>query len=115
MLCYFQISNVQNKFTKLSNIYRLGSDPEKLFPYTMMLDHMNKFARYGLILASTTSPVLLSPAGIRSNLDWDEMAENFMRSQEIPANLYKLTDEATIKLNKHFRDVAVDMIRLKYL
>lgn len=72
---------------------------------------MKKFARFGILLASATVPI----AGIRSNLNWNEMSENFMQSQELPTNLYKLFDELIVKLNKKFQDVVIDMIRLEYI
>lgn len=81
----------------------------------MMLEHMKKFAGFGLILASVTVPIIMSPAGIRSNLDWEGMSDSFMQSQKLPENLYKLSDISLEKLKKHIRDVADDMIRLEYM
>lgn len=81
----------------------------------MMLDHIKKFAGLGLIMASTIFPIMFSTNDARANLDWDEMAENFMRCQEIPTNLYNVSDESLVKLNNRIRDMVIDMIRLEYI
>lgn len=42
---------------------RLGSDPDKLFSYEMMLEEFRKFGRFGLIIASAALPVTLKDNG----------------------------------------------------
>lgn len=80
-----------------------------------MLGHLRKFARFGLILASMAVPTLISDVGNVSNLNWDELSENFMQSQKIPTNLYLHSDALIEKYNKRMRDIVIDLIRLEYV
>ena len=95
--------------------FRLGSDPENLFSFAMMQKHLQKFARLGLILTSVTVPILTSNAANTSNMNWDDMCDNFMQNQQIPSNIYTDSVESIEKFNKRMRDIVIDMIRLEYI
>lgn len=113
-------SSTQNQLTKISihfilAIFRLGSDPDELFPYTMMLEHLHKFGRLGLSLASITVPILISDADHMSNLNWDELSDDFMRNQKLSTNMFIHSDALIEKYNKRMRDIVIDMIRFEYI
>lgn len=94
---------------------RLGSDPDELFPFTMMLDHLHKFGRLGLSLASITVPILITDADNMSNLNWDELSDDFMQSQKLSTNIFIQSDTSIEKYNKRMRDIVIDMIRFEYI
>ncbi|XP_055296842.1 uncharacterized protein LOC129565714 [Sitodiplosis mosellana] len=50
-------------------IRRLGSEPEKLFPYALMLEHFRKFAKFGLFMGVMCLPLLKSEKGNAIDLD----------------------------------------------
>lgn len=91
----------------------MGSDPEKLFPYNLMLEHFRKFARYGLILATVILPVITSER--EYGIDLDEIANNAeSRSEEDFAYLF-ISERSRRNLNKRLRDIVVDMVRWEYI
>lgn len=82
----------------------------------MMLAHLRKFARLGLILATAILPMTVADATQVSNLDLETMSEEFMENQEIPTDTYFQADTPIAeKYNKRMRDVIIDMIRLEYI
>lgn len=83
--------------------YRLGSDPEELFPYPALLEQLKKFGKFGLISASILLPILLSQNCIHIN----EMADEIKKSD---SETYT-ADTAKRRL----LEVVVDMIRLGYI
>lgn len=80
-----------------------------------MLEHFQKFGRFGLILASITVPLLISDTDNVSSLNWDELSENFMKKQEVPTNMYMHSDTSIEKYNKRMRDIVIDLIDLEYI
>lgn len=96
--------------------FRLGSDPEQLFPYKMMLEHLRKFARQGLIRASAVLPMIIADVSHVSTLNWDKISEDFMQNQEIESDTYIQPDSSIEKkFNTRMRDIIIDMIRLEYI
>lgn len=93
------------------NVSRLGSNPEKLFPYKLMLEHFDRFAKFGLILAMMLIP-MLTYKGIGVNLD--ESAENFQKGDQFDENIF-ITEHSIGEYHKRIHDVVVDMVRLGYI
>lgn len=81
----------------------------------MMLEHLHKFGRLGLILTSIAVSIQIADVGNVSNLNWDELSEDFMQTQEVPTNLYKHSDTTMEKFHRHMRDIVIDMVRLEYI
>lgn len=96
----------------MSNIFRLGSDPEKLFPRELMLEHFRKFARFGLILASMLLPMITTEQGNGINLD--ELAEDVEKGKKFEENVF-VSEKSRNKFNERMRDVIIDMVRLNYI
>lgn len=88
------------------------SDPEKLFPYKLMLEHFQKFAKFGLLLAMMLLPMLTMEPGNGINLD--ENAERFQNGEEHNENIF-ITPQSCSKFNKRMREVIIDMIQLGYI
>lgn len=99
------------------NIYsRLGSDPEKLFPYSALEEQLQKFGKFGLFNATFILPVITKEIEmeLRQNIDVSKQMENEYENeheQEQPQQVHKVSD--TFK--KRFRDIARDMQRLGYI
>lgn len=93
--------------------FRLGSDPEKMFPYKLMLEHFSKFARFGLVLANLLLPVVTTESGNGANLD--EVAEQIANGKPPTTNSLYITDKTRNNFEKRLRDVIIDMVRLEYI
>lgn len=105
----FIFSSIENH---IFHFHRLGSDPEKLFPYDLMLEHFRKFARFGLILANLLLPVMTTESGNGANLD--QVAEQYKAGEPSTKNIF-ITDKTRDKFEKRLRDVVVDLVRLEYI
>lgn len=98
--------------TEYSSDSRLGSDPERLFPFELMQDHFRKFARYGLIMASVLLPVITQDRG--SGFDSEDMAEKVIEMKDLDMDsIY--SGSSRKKFYHRLRDVVVDMARLGYI
>lgn len=86
--------------------FRLGSDPEILFPYTLMMEHFRKFAKFGLVLSTVLLPMITSESG--SGLDLDDMGDGTNSDNFI-------SEKSRNQLHKRLRDVIIDMARLEYI
>lgn len=92
--------------------FRLGSDPDELFPYKTMLEHFRKFGKFGLVLAAVLLPVITQEKGTAVNLD--DLSTDIKNGAELDASLF-MTDSSAKKCNKRLRDVVIDMDRLGYI
>lgn len=101
------ISNEMNKL-----IFRLGSDPEMLFPYITMLEHFRKFGKFGLVLAFILLPILTKDT--ETQIDLDGLADEITKGKEIDANVF-MSDASTKRFNSRLHGVVVDMDRLGYI
>lgn len=84
---------------------RLGSDPDQIFPYSKMLDHFRKFARYGLMIATLLIPILTTDIG--NGIEMDNLKEDVFSGFD--------TENSVEKYHKRLRDVIIDMVRLEYI
>lgn len=91
--------------------FRLGSDPEELFPFSLMQLHFQKFAKYGLILAAIVLPIITAERGIA--IDLDQIANDNLTHVDMFDTF--ISENSRSKFNKRMRDVVVDMIRLGYI
>ena len=89
----------------------MSSDPEKLFPYTLMMEHFRKFAKFGLVLSTVLLPMITSETG--SGLDLDGMTDNSSGDGTNSDNF--ISEKSRNKLHKRLRDVIIDMARLEYI
>lgn len=90
----------------------MGTDPDKFFPYNLMLEHLRKFAKFGLIMSTVLLPVITSDGDYRPN--FEEIGENAENGKLEDSNVF-LTENSIQKLNKRFRDIVADMVQLGYI
>lgn len=83
--------------------FRLGSDPGKLFPYQLMLDHFGKFGKFGLIITMAFLPMVMK-ADITTDPNIDGLRDDDTKNVQ-----------STKQLNKLLRDIVTDMVQLKYI
>lgn len=88
----------------------MGSDPEKLYPFKLMLEHFRKFAKFGLVLSTVLLPMITSDAG--SGLDLDGMGNE---AEEGTDSNNFISEKSRNALKKRLRDVIIDMVRLEYI
>lgn len=97
----------------------MGSNPEKLFSCELMMEHLRKFGKFGLIMASTLLPTIT--ASRESVMNLDDTSSNENSSSGELSKLPKLKDHPLIsdsslnRFNKRVRDIAIDMVRLEYV
>lgn len=76
-----------------------------------MQEHLRKFARFGLVLATVLLPMLTSESG---GVDMDELASELTTDTKSISNKF-ITSKSQNKLEKRLRDVIADMVRLEYI
>lgn len=91
----------------------MGSDPEKLFPFALMMDHFRKFAKYGLIMATAVLPIITMERG--NGLDLDEVANIVENHETLDIFDEVISENSRSEFNRRLRDVVIDMIRLEYI
>lgn len=92
--------------------FRLGSDPEQLFSYSLMQEHLRKFGKIGLIFAANTLPIITAERGNTINLD---EAANDMANKNVDAFDNLISEKSRDKHNKRLKGVVADMVRLEYI
>lgn len=93
--------------------FRLGSDPDKLFPYSALEEQLQKFGRFGLFNATFILPVITKEIEMElvQNIDVSKEMKNEHEHEQQQQKVQKVSD--TFK--KRFRDIARDMQRLGYI
>lgn len=89
----------------------MGSNPEELFPFALMVEHLQKFGKFGLVLSTVLLPMITSEIG--SALDLDRMGDD-SNGDGTDSNNF-ISERSRNKLNERLRDVIIDMIRLNYI
>lgn len=90
----------------------MGSDPEKLFPYELMLKHFRKFAKFGLVLAIAMLPMITAESGTGINID--ELCDDMKNGKEMDMDVFT-TEKSVKKFHERLRGVIIDMDRLEYI
>lgn len=109
-----QVSTVRKKKNKLQNLFnRLGSDPDKLFPYDAFQSHLKQFGYFGLLMAIVVLPVFVAPS--EEIPDMDEVSEK-LANGELDAKAIEEMDQQHSKKTqgayaKRMRDTILDQIR----
>lgn len=86
---------------------RLGCDVTEVFPYSAMLQQLQKFGRFGLYMAVLIVPMLTTDANAIPDLD--ELSQNYLNGEE---NVFKPDEQ---RLNQRLSDIIVDLHRLGYI
>lgn len=121
MRWYVTISTFETRFPFQTNIFlfsRLGSDPDTLFPFEMLMEHLHKFGKFGLILAAMLLPMITADPSFGVNLDeFADQVSDYKEGKvemEMKDNPF-LSENSKNKLHKRLRGVAIDMVRLGYV
>lgn len=92
--------------------FRLGSDPDKIFPETLMKEHLRKFAKFGLIMALWMLAATTCDSSTKINLD--ESCERFEDGKKIDKNPF-ISNRSLETFTSRMRGVIADMVRLGYI
>lgn len=91
-------------------LFRLGSNPEEVFPYKALEDQLRKFGKFGLAIASMLVPLLMSGANA------DTLADDLNGSpNNSPNNSSNTESGLSDVIKKRLRDIVSDMYRLGYI
>lgn len=94
------------------NYLRLGSDPQKIFPFEALLDQLRKFGAYSIYFATFLLPMVYGdPQG---ELDVDIVAKADINDPKYKRALY-VPDEKRQDYNKRVIDIFEDLARLEYI
>lgn len=89
-------------------MFRLGSDPKKLFPFEQLLDQLRKFGRYSVYVGALLFPIL--------NVDVDQLPD-FDEFKDDPKtdSWFQISPELKKAYNKKVTDVFDDLARFEYI
>lgn len=93
-------------------MYRLGCDAEKLFPYSALLEQLQKLGKFGTYISAVFLPMLTADADAMPDLD--ELSEEVAKGKDLDENMFR-TDESEVRLLKRLDGVFKDMDRLGYI
>lgn len=95
-------------------LFRLGSDPQKLFPYEALLEQCRKFGAYAAFVSTMLMPMLWSDRD--SIPDIDSVVENIGSEDALKNDVFSIGSVETKRFyNKKVTDMIDDMIRLGYI
>lgn len=86
---------------------RLGSDPEKLFPFEALLDQFKKFGIYAGLVASVLLPIIC--ADVDSIPGFEPVLGN---DEPISEYMFVIPKETKQAYNKRVVDIFADLTRL---
>lgn len=90
----------------------MGSDVEKLYPFSEMQNQFKKFGKFGLVNASLLLPMLTAEEG---NIpDLDELAENMSDGKEMKEDVF-ISEKSRGSFIERLKGVITDMVRLGYI
>ncbi|XP_031625367.1 uncharacterized protein LOC116342037 [Contarinia nasturtii] len=87
---------------------RLGSDPEKLFPYEELLNQLKQFGKYVVFVAVIFIQIMFADEDSIPNVS-DE------QSDKLTDDFFQISDESKPAYRKHVLDLFIDLDRLGYL
>lgn len=90
----------------------MGSDVEKVFPFSAMLDQFRVFGIFGLYIASMLLPMITFDANYA--IDLDAITEDMHNGKEVSNDIFK-SEVAVKRLTERLGGVFYDMDRLGYI
>lgn len=94
-------------------IFRLGSDPKKLFPYEALLEQFQQFGIYSIFVGAFLIPVQC--ADLDSIPDFDDVAAKAGIDDSFFDDTYRISDDSKKAYNKKITDIFIDFARLGYI
>lgn len=101
------------------NFFRLGSDPQKVFPRHAFDDHLKRFGIFGLLMGICVIPIFTSQ--VEDIPDMDELARKFKETADagekpdVKDFINFSSSTSTNACNVRMRDVFIDMYNLGYI
>lgn len=92
--------------------FRLGSNPEKLFPYEALLDQLQKFGNYATFVGTLLLPMTLGDIGTFPDLN--DLAEN-RNSDSNHDDIFLISDDSKQEYNQRVTEMFDDMARFGYI
>ncbi|XP_055304442.1 uncharacterized oxidoreductase dhs-27-like [Sitodiplosis mosellana] len=89
---------------------RLGSDPQKMFPYEALLEQMQKFGIYTIFVGAFLFPMLYADPATIPN--FDDVAEKAGSDESFFENIFQIPDELKMAYNNKITDLFIDLERL---
>lgn len=91
---------------------RLGLDGEKVFPFSVLQEHLRKFAKFGLMMATIVLPMFTA---LKEDIpDLDNLSEQ-MKSDGFNDELLFKSDKSDDVYARRMRGVILDMDRYGYI
>lgn len=91
------------------HLTRLGSNPEKLFKFSDLLDQLKRFGQYGLIMSTMLIPMVTTET--KDIPDMNELSEQMQRGEAIDGFMGK---QVNVAYKGRMSDVIRDCVRLGY-
>lgn len=86
---------------------RLGSDPQKLFPFEALLEQFRQFGVYTIFVGAILIPMLC--ADVDSMPDFEALPEKFDDDMD-DDNVFRISDKPAY--NKKVTDIFIDLARI---
>lgn len=77
-----------------------------------MQDHLRRFGKFGMIMATMLIPIITSSDG--HAVDMDELCEKIRDGEDADGSVF-ISEESRHRFTKRLRDVIIDMVRLDYI
>lgn len=99
--------------TLSEHIRRLGSDPDTLYPWTILQQHLKKFGKYAFVMCPVLLPMMVADA--KDIPDMNEIAAKMANKEEDFGFAMTYSDDATEqKYRQRINDVFTDLVELGY-
>lgn len=96
-----------------SSKFRLGSDPNKLFPFEALLEQLKQFGKYGVITGSILLSIFLAEPDTIPDLG--DLSEKLNEYDGAVNDLLKIPENAKAEYNCRMRDMMEDAARFEYI
>lgn len=96
-------------------VRKLGSEPEKVFPFSEYKQQWKDFAKYGLIMAINVVPLIAVPAEQVKQMEDQSKLENGTRDPAALEEWNKVMTEIMGRTATRVKDIVEDFQRLGFL
>lgn len=99
--------------TLSAQIRRLGSDPDKLYPWSVLQDHLKKFGKYAFLMCPILVPMLVADAQDIPDLD-EIVSKMNTNDSDIGFALSYTNNRSEQIYEQRITDVFTDLVNLGY-
>lgn len=94
-------------------ITKCGSDPEYLFDRNDFAYQVNKFGKWGLLIAPISSEMMVSAP--ENLINMDDMAVKLEENKDVNNEMAKLTEKTELLYIKRLNDLIADAIQYSWV